>query len=485
VKRQKAKDQNRLAKSLPVFHDRRLEEVNRLLRWTKSSTITMPGATEGSEVPNDDVQADFCLSVAARTQALPVGEALFSFRTKPPSSNELAKAPEINLGVHIVPFGLHLELSTESFPPERKHWPDFHAGVSAALEKATTAQFDYTEITYNRPNELNARHAGYLFGLGLGGQMRSMAVYQAFAYLDPKHELTSIGVLLGLSAAHISTCDAKITSVLAVHLSALHPPHSADLQLTLLTQAAGILGLGLLYLGTKKRHIADILIREFTKMTVRNMEQAELHRETYALMTGFAFGMVMLGEGNAKAGMGDTQLLRQFRMFLDGDGQSPLPGSKKGVQPAVDVNLTSPAAAVALALMYLGTGRQDVIDLLQIPQSIDRLDYIRPSLIMHRVIGRALVALPLVECTAVWVSSQVPPFLQRAKDKSGISLAHKMTSDQESAYWSVIAGGCFAIGLKFAGTASAEAHTLLLGYYDQLGKSVTAKGKPALYRGPV
>jgi anaphase-promoting complex subunit 1 len=476
LKRQKMKDQKKLAKALPVFGDRRLEEVARLLRWTRPVVLRMPDTHEGSELPSQEIQAQFCLAAAARTQSLPLGDALFSFMTKPAASNEVARGENINLGVHIQPFKLHLELSAETLPPERRCWPDFHAGVAAALERDNKEQFDYTEISYNRPNELNARHAGYLYGLGLMGHMRSMAVYQAFSYLDPKHEPTSIGVLLGLSTAFMGTGDSKITSVLAVHLAALHPPNSADLQLSVLVQAAGILGLGLLYLGTKKQSVADIFIREFGKITVQNMEQAEAHRETYALMNGFAFGLVMLGEGKAKAGMGDAALLRQFRTFVDGDGQSPLPGSKKGVQPAVDVNITSPAATVALSLMYLGTCRQDVIDLFEIPQSSSRLDYVRPSLVMFRIIGRALIAFPQIECSQAWIDSLIPKFLRQAYDMDATAFIKTMSTDMEASYWSVVAGACFAIALKFAGTASAEAHTLLLKFYDKLCKAVTSKG---------
>ncbi len=44
-------------------------------------------------------------------------------------------------------------------------------------------------------------YAGLLMGLGLTGNLATLQDYDLFGYLENKHELTVIGLLLGMAAS--------------------------------------------------------------------------------------------------------------------------------------------------------------------------------------------------------------------------------------------------------------------------------------------
>lgn len=69
----------------------------------------------------------------------------------------------------------------------------------------------------------------------------------------------------------------------------------------------------------------------------------------------------------------------------------------------VNLDVTSPAATVALALMYIRTNNSDIAGNFKIPQSKFELDYVRPDFIMLRVLGRALVMWDEITPTRTWI----------------------------------------------------------------------------------
>lgn len=362
----------------------------------------------------------------------------------------------------------------DSLPPEEKTWPYFHSGVATALHIAWSKDdFDASEYTFHKPAELNARHGGFLLGLGLTGQIRSLGTYQAFKYLDPKHEYTSVGLLLGLGAAYMGTADPKVSSTLSVHTAALHPPTAAPLNVGLSLQAAGLFGIGLLHVASANRKIADNILRDLSQIHITGTEHPDGCMEAYAISSGFAYGLIMLGCGNQYGGPADAGILGTFKYLLEGGRGTHLPGAKKNVEGILNTAVTSPAAAIALGLTFLQTGRQDVADLLEVPQSVDRLDHVRNDLVLLRTVCRQLIMWDKLSCTKASIESLVPAFITASLGRSKASRA-AVPSDQEVAYWHVVAGGCLAIGLKFAGSAKVEAHSVLIEYLDILLRKVAS-----------
>lgn len=74
--------------------------------------------------------------------------------------------------------------------------------------------------------------------------------------------MTSIGLLLGVSAAKLGTMDMAITRLLSIHIPALLPPTSTELDVPHNVQVAAVVGIGLVYQGTAHRHTAEVLLAE-------------------------------------------------------------------------------------------------------------------------------------------------------------------------------------------------------------------------------
>jgi anaphase-promoting complex subunit 1 len=170
--------------------------------------------------------------------------------------------------------------------------------------------------------------------------------------------------------------------------------------------------------------------------------------------------------------------------------------------------ITSPAAALALTLMYLKTNDASIAARLRVPGTAHGLDGLRPHLVLLRVLGRALVMWDGVAPTAEWVAEQLPPLLQaplhRALERLQLTAAGgggtagggtagggapPVGADAVAAAAAgptvtagagadplaiaqaqvhAAAGACLAIGLRFAGSGSARAEALLRHHALQL-----------------
>ena len=118
-------------------------------------------------------------------------------------------------------------------PVNMSQWAEFHNGVATGLRIAPSAkvmflsatlaplfhpffipQLDSTWILSNRPMptsssspaedtppRASAEHAGLLLALGLSGHLVELMDYELFDYLHGKHDLTTIAVLLGITAS--------------------------------------------------------------------------------------------------------------------------------------------------------------------------------------------------------------------------------------------------------------------------------------------
>lgn len=59
--------------------------------------------------------------------------------------------------------------------------------------------------------------------------------------------------------------DLNVIKMLSIHVPALLPPTSTELNVPHNVQVAGILGVGLVYQGTAHRHTAEVLLTEIGK----------------------------------------------------------------------------------------------------------------------------------------------------------------------------------------------------------------------------
>ena len=61
--------------------------------------------------------------------------------------------------------------------------------------------------------------------------------------------------------------DISTTKVLSIHVPALLPPTSTELNVPHNVQVAAVLGVGLVFQGTAHRHTAEVLLAEIGKLS--------------------------------------------------------------------------------------------------------------------------------------------------------------------------------------------------------------------------
>ena len=87
-----------------------------------------------------------------------------------------------------------------------------------------------------------------------------------------------MAILLALLADSLSSCclgsvtvlfafrrgsmDASITKMLSIHIDALLPPTSAEIDVPVTVMSAAVIGIGLLYQGTAHRLMTEVLLSE-------------------------------------------------------------------------------------------------------------------------------------------------------------------------------------------------------------------------------
>lgn len=409
--------------------------------------------------------------VAERTFALPYGRAMFTFGSVPTINREAISIPRIEYSFKIHPHNILVTPEPGKISPESIAWGEFHNGVAAALRIAGNASgVESSWIAFNKPGELSPEHAGFLLGLGLTGHLKSLMTWHTFSYLTPKHDHTSIGLLLGMAAANIGSGNQHITKLLAVHTPALLPTQDVDLNIPLMTQAAGVAGVGLLYLGTKNRRMAEVCLTQICRRDLVQPDLSNEHRDAYTYASALAFGMIMLGKGTIIPV--DLDLIKRLSILIHGHTDATLGREIK----SFDINLTSPAASMALGLMYLRTSRKDVADILSIPETVVELNSIQPSFLLIRTIARSLIMWDGINPSNDWIASQIPHSIRDAfasRQKTGNPIDDAM----DLAYYNIIAGCCFVIGLKYAGTARQEAYQLIVKQFDSFSRTSYTPGK--------
>lgn len=83
--------------------------------------------------------------------------------------------------------------------------------------------------------------------------------------------------------------------------------------------------------------------------------------------------------------------------------------------PEVNLGVTSPAATMALMLMFLRTHDTAAASAFSLPTTRYALSRTQPDLVVLRVLGRALVMWDSVAPSREWISAQMPPIAKVSK----------------------------------------------------------------------
>ncbi|TYJ53105.1 hypothetical protein B9479_006286 [Cryptococcus floricola] len=459
--------------------DRRLQEVERIMQTAKLRIVTIQDPKGASAEDVTRYHQSFVNTLASRTLAVTVGQGMFEYGTRTTVITDVWEIPFIELSVKVTPGNTLLKAEIVSDSAE---WPCFHNGVSAGLSISPDCKdIDSSWIVFNRPGVLNAEHGGFLLGLGLTGHLRSLMTYHAFPLMEPRHDFTSVGLLLGLACSYAGSNDLLVTKILSLHTHALLPLGSVELNASPIIQSSAMVGIGLVYVGSRNLRMAEVALYEIGRRDMPNVDGFGEYQESYSFSASMAYGLIMLGRGGSTASEVDRKMLAQLRKCIVGEAPVMDGSHAKTASPGVDINTTAPGATLALGLAYLKTMRRDIADLLEIPQTPYELEHVKPEWCLLRILARALIMWDDIAPTTAWVESLVPSFVLAAvksnQRPSSIDLSIEL------AYLNIVSGAAMAIGLKYAGTAKELAHNTILTQYSILAKAVS--GQSMTYEGRI
>lgn len=327
---------------LRFSQDRRLNEVRRLLRSTDLVVMNavQQQQNDGHSPVEFDMIAEQKLKLATLLRkrfAAPVGRGAYTLRTfMPTDPTKPLPVPKICMTGTI--FGQNAKVTY--IPPDASllQWGEFHNGVAAGLRIIAADSsgsggnnrnrngFDNDSsngiggsntsghghgaaeqiltrswIVNHKPSDTSggATHAGMLLALGLGGYLPVLRKTDYIQYLVPRHELTAIGLMLGLSAGNVGCADDKITKMLCLHIRPFNEAGFSvpEFQVSVNVQTSAILGLGLLHLGSCEHSLLEGLFSELGRRPKPG--DAIDNREGLALAAGFSIGLICLGHGTS------------------------------------------------------------------------------------------------------------------------------------------------------------------------------------------
>ncbi|KAJ2356307.1 Anaphase-promoting complex subunit 1 [Coemansia sp. RSA 2618] len=514
---------------LAFSRDLRLNEAERLLHLSAPTfTTTVLDGADTTDDPNSP-KSQYMELLARRVLALPLSQALLRY-----SSQQHNPQCALPISHPVVAARFRGNKTDSTWTPDEMDmsWPLFHSGVAAALsverdqlqrehpswmllnwpvEPADTAQDDHNAM--REFNTALASHAGFLLGMGLipqdtessdssdnadgrrrgaSGPLSNMSPRQTFKYLSKRHGLTSIALLLGCACAHRGTMSSAVSKILSLHIPKLLPDGSSELMLLSHgTQAAAMLGLGLLYMQSQNRRMVEVMLHELERVRLEargpgtrldGADAAESTAECYSLASGFALGLVVLGCGLSTTTLADLRLLDTLSAVIIGVRPRTAPASHvdgsddAALEALGSLDITSGGgvtelgAIAAIGLAFLGTGYSPAAQRLAMPQLPQNLRAADPFTLLWRALMQALIMHDNIQPTAAWIESTLPRAC--AQPETGA-----LPPDLYRIRLHIVSAACFAIALKFAGTEDAQAHSVILAFFDELD---AVAGKPAL-----
>jgi anaphase-promoting complex subunit 1 len=437
--------------------DQRFSEAAKLVHPLKPAVARCIPEPDWSDTDLLEAQQELVKVIAVRTLSVSAGRAMLFYSARFPLLTEKFPIHAFTLSCVMKPTNTTITADRALYTEEKVSWAFFHAGVEAGLSISRNAKgIDTSWILFNKPAELSNKHAGFLLALGLNGHLKSIAKWVAFKYLTPKHTMTSIGLLLGLSASYLGTMDTLITRLLSVHVTRMLPPGAAELNLSPLTQTTGIMAIGLLYCNTQHRRMSEIMLSEmentFQDDNISPMEN--LRDEGYRLAAGFALGYINLGQGRNLKGLHDMQIVERLLALAVGT---------RKVEIVHILDKATAAATIAIALIFMKSEDEALARKIDVPDTPHQFEYVRPDIFLLRTVARHLILWSKISATSSWMRNQLPIAYQPHFKMNTI----RSLRTEDLPLFNIIAGLCLSIGLRFAGTAKQEVRNLLGHYLDQ------------------
>ncbi|KAI1726369.1 anaphase-promoting complex subunit 1 [Ditylenchus destructor] len=372
--------------------------------------------------------------------------------------------------------------------------------MSGNVESNIMFDWDWLYMNLRAYQDCPPIQAGFLLASGLTCHIRSISLFDIHAFLTKNDKFLIMALLLGCSVAHRGTSDVHIYKVLATHLPFLLMPTLCEFRIEATIQTAAIVSLGFLFAETANASLTNQLIDQMARETFDSDQSSE--RYSFVLAAGFAVGLINLGKGKELA---DTEIPitntnlsprqrlikllnggeRQFCLSQSGNvkcaakidystGEAAKTNSSHVKESSyVNIHLTSPAACIALGLMYLRTGDKSISNALEIPNTLCDIERIRPDVLMLRTLSNCLVNYQKIGCTIEWVEEQVPEIVKKyARNYMGSkNMWWSNFVDVNcvaQAYFYCCAGACFAMALRYASTCDPSVQKTIQCFYERV-----------------
>ena len=439
----------------------------------------------GSEQDITAEQQKILLSLSNRVFSLSFGKSIYKMATAASIPSEVVVIEDIVISARLPPINAIISLDTSVLELD---WPSFHEGFSIGIQipSSETVDLDPTWIYHNQDSPDCCKHSGFLMALGFSGHLKKMQSWMSFRYLAGRHDLTTIGILLGYGASFVGVADDHIEKILTVHLPAVFDEGISNLQCPLIIQTAALVSMGLMNMQSGNKKWADRALKEID--CIQPSLFLEARRDSglmdgYSLAAGFSFGYNYLEFGDDERLLAREETIEKLvRLVVGGTVTNSKPSND---DITINVDTTSPAATVALSLMFLKTNNQAIADHLVIPSTPFLLDYVRPDFLLLRIVCRSLIMFDSVSPTRSWINSLVPKYILDHVEKgrcaaeatSGVLPSNEDEESIFQAYYAIGAGACLAIALKYAGSANSDAFDALIWWTDHFVKLSSQSGK--------
>jgi anaphase-promoting complex subunit 1 len=202
--------------------------------------------------------------------------------------------------------------------------------------------------------------------------------------------------------------------------------------------------------------MSEVMLSEIenTEQDEQSTSNEELRDEGYRLAAGFALGFINLAKGKDLRGMRDMHIVERLLSIAVGT---------KNVDLAHVLDRGTAGATVAIAIIFMKTNDAVLAQKIDIPDTPVGFDYVRPDLFLLRTLARHLIMWDGISHTQKWIDESLPQVYRHRSSLEGVSSLRS----EDMPLFNIIAGLCFALGLRFAGSGIPFARNILLAYLDQ------------------
>ncbi|CAD8214154.1 unnamed protein product [Paramecium pentaurelia] len=471
-----------------------MQQVKRQFDFTRDIRIKTKMTEHIPEERLDQDAPSVLLKLLNRKLAMFVGLGSLTYGTSDHFITDQIKFPQLNLSGILQQNSLKLTIdSTREDYTQMTQWPEFHLGVTLSLQlskklKGLSQESLRTWIFYQKPQNPSNIHGGFMLGLGLLGYLNSFNQIDLYQLLTQNHEATSVGVLLGIGASRIGTCDEPTQKSLTVHIPSLIPS-VYDLELPSNVSTSALCSLGFLFMASGNRNFTEVALGLIGR---KPHNDKVIDREGYSLAAGIALGLINLGKGSVWRR--ELQIVDRLIRFVQGGKVLPPPQSSLSTNfmqnesvsssiregSMVNVHVTCPAALMALSLMFMQMNQQNIVDQLNIPNSFSSLESCNPNHIILKSLTRNIIMWDSIPTTQEDLHSQIPELISFLFEQPLKKIHQKFYlvynvevidfMSVSMIYTGMISGALLAMGIKYAGTHDQQIKQLMIKQIEFLVK---------------